>query len=114
VSERERSPTATDDPVSSVAPAAAPTAPGAAVVVDLAALLDTLRLAAGKAAALAEVTVESYDNSDWHGADPALVERTAYLLGAVAEAAVAVVAAVDKFQGFVADQQRAEGGDEWW
>jgi hypothetical protein len=53
---------------------------------------------------------------DWHGADPALVERTAHLLGAVAEAAVAVVAAVNRFQGFVADQQRtkAGGGDDWW
>jgi hypothetical protein len=40
------------------------------------------------------------------GQTPALVERTAYLLGAVAEAAAVVVIAVNRFQGFVADQQR--------
>ena len=91
------------------------TATGSVAVVDLAAQLDALRIAAGKTAALADVTIESYDQADWRGADPALVERTAYLLGAVAEAATAVVAAVDRFQGFVADQQRTAGdNDEWW
>ncbi len=87
--------------------------PGA--VVDLAAQLDALRTAAGKTAALADVTLESYDHADWRAADPALVERTAYLLDAVAEAAVAAVAAVDRFQGFIADRTRSEAGDdEWW
>ncbi len=108
----EDTPTATGDPVPAAAPTAAPTA---ALVVDLAAQLDALRLAAGKAAALADVTLESYDHADWRGVDPALVDRTAHLLGAVAEATVAVVAAVDRFQGFVADRQRAAGDDdEWW
>lgn len=106
----DHTPTATGDPVPTVAPAASSVA-----VVDLAAQLDALRIAAGKTAALADVALESYDHADWHGADPALVERTAYLLGAVAEAAAIVVVAVNRFQGFVADQQRTEGSDdEWW
>lgn len=97
-------------------PAGAPSvAAGSVAVVDLAAQLDALRIAAGRTAALADVTIESYDHADWSGADPALVERTAYLLGAVAEAATAVVGAVDRFQGFVADRQRTAGDrDEWW
>ncbi len=103
-------PTATGDPVSTAAPAL-----GGVAVVDLAAQLDALRIAAGRTAALAEVTLESYDCADWCGADPALVERTAHLLGAVAEAAAAVVTAVNRFQGFVADQTRSEASaDEWW
>ena len=83
-------------------------------VVDLAAQLDALRLVAGRTAALADVTLESYDHADWRGADPALIERMAHLLGAVAEAAVAVVAAVNRFHGFVADQQWTASDDECW
>lgn len=74
--------------------------------------LDALRVAAGKTEALAATAVESYDGADWRGADGALVERIAYLLGAVAEAARAVVVAVARFHGFVADRQRA--GDDGW
>jgi hypothetical protein len=80
---------------------------------DLAAQLDALRIAVGKVDALAAVVVESYDHADWSGADPIQVERMAYLLGAVAEAATAAIAVVDRFHGFVADRQRAEAGDEW-
>lgn len=106
----DHTPTATGDPL----PTATPVLGGVAVV-DLAAQLDALRLAAGKTAALADVTLESYDHANWRHADPAFVERTAYLLGAVAEAAIAVVGAVDRFQGFVADQTRPEANnDEWW
>ncbi len=65
------------------------------------------------AAQLAATAVESYDAADWQDADGALVERMAYLLGAVAEAANAVVIAVARVHGFVADRQRA-GDDEWW
>ena len=106
----DHTPTATGDPV----PTAASALSGVAVV-DLAAQLDALRIAAGKTAALADVTLESYVQADWRHAEPAFVERTTYLLGAVAEAAVKVVAAVDKFQGFIADQTRSEASnDEWW
>ena len=69
----------------------------------------------GKTAALADVTLESYDHADWRHAEPTFVERTTYLLGAVAEAATAVVGAVNRFQGFVVDQTRPEASnDEWW
>jgi hypothetical protein len=37
----------------------------------------------------------------------------AYLLEVVAEAATATVAAVYRFQAVVADQQPAEGSDDW-
>lgn len=87
----------------------------AGTTVDLAEQLDVLRIAAGKVAALAEVAVESYDHADWRGADPVLVERTAYLLGSIAEASVAVVSAVDRFRGLVAERQRTVGDDDaWW
>ena len=51
--------------------------------------LDSLRIAAGRTAA--------------------------QLLGAVTKATVTAVAAIDRFQGFVADQTRSEASDEeWW
>ena len=106
----DHTPTATGDPVPNAAPAL-----GGVAVVDLATQLDALRIAAGRTAALADVTIESYDQADWRHAEPAFIERTTYLLGAVAEGAVAVVTAVDRFQGFVADQTRSEvSNDEWW
>ena len=103
-------------PAGGPAPAAgSQPASGVETAVDLAAQLDALRIAVGKVAALAEVAVESYDHADWRGADPALVERTAYLLGSIAEAAVVVVTAVDHFLGLVADRQRTAGDDDaWW
>lgn len=106
----DHTPTATGDPVPTAAPAL-----GGVTVVDIAAQLDALRIAAGRTAALADVTLESYDHADWRHAEPAFIERTTYLLGAVAEAAVEVVTAVDRFQGLVADQTRSEASnDEWW
>jgi hypothetical protein len=89
------------------------TAPSIDSAATLASQLDALRIAAGKTEALAATVVESYDHADWGGADRVLVERMAYLLGVVAEAAREAVAAVDRFHGLVADRQRA-GGDEWW
>lgn len=106
----DHTPTATGDPLPTAAPVL-----GGVPVVDLAAQLDALRIAAGKTAALADVTLESYGHADWRHAEPAFIERTTYLLGAVAEAAVEVVTAVDRFQGLVADQTRSEtSNDEWW
>lgn len=111
MSEHTPTATATGDQV----PVTAPAPSSAVAVVDLAAQLDTLRLVAGRTVALADVTLESYDHADWSGADLSLVERTAHLLGAIAEAAVAVVSAVDRFRGFIADQHWAEvNSDDWW
>lgn len=86
---------------------------GTPATTDLAAQLDALRIAVGKVDALAAVAVESYDHADWSSSDSLQIERMAYLLGAVAEAATTAVAVVDRFHGFVADHQRAEAGDEW-
>ncbi len=87
--------------------------PGSASGAALATHLDALRLAAGKTEALAATAVESYDNAEWSGADRALVERMAYVIEAVAEAARATVVVVEQFHGFVADRQRS-GDGEWW
>jgi hypothetical protein len=80
---------------------------------EVAAQIDALRIAAGRVDALAAILVESYDHADWRGVDPVQVERLAQLLGVTAEAATAMVAAVDKLHACVADRQPAEAGDEW-
>lgn len=80
---------------------------------NLAAELDALRIAAGRAEAFASIAVQLYDDGAGSGSDQVQSERVAYLLGAVAEAAAGVVAVVDRFSVLVADQQPAEGGDNW-
>jgi hypothetical protein len=79
----------------------------------LLAQLDALRFASGEADVLAAVAVEWFDSRDWSDADPVEVERLAYLLGLIARASTAVVTAVARFHGALADIQPAEGGDEW-
>jgi hypothetical protein len=80
---------------------------------NVAAELDALRIAAGRTEAFASIAVQLYDNGAGSGSDQVQSERVAYLLGAVAEAAAGVVAVVDRFSVLVADQQPAEGGDNW-
>jgi hypothetical protein len=80
-------------------------------VSSLAVELDALRIAAGRTEAFASIAVKLYD--DEADADSTQSERVAYLLGAVAEAAAAVVAVVDRFRVLVADLTPAEGGDQW-
>ena len=80
---------------------------------DTAAHLDALRIAVGKTEALAAVAVESYDRADWSGADPLQVERMAYLLGAIAEAAADGVAAAERAHAAVADRHLTATCDEW-
>jgi hypothetical protein len=80
---------------------------------DIAAHLDALRIAVGKTEALAAVAVESYDRADWSGADPLQVERMAYLLGAIAEAAADGVGAAHRIHAAIADWQLTETCDEW-
>jgi hypothetical protein len=80
---------------------------------DVAVRLDALRVAAGEADVLATVTVDWFDNGDWGDVDPLQIERLAYLLGLIAKAATAVVAAVDRFHGALADAQPARAGDRW-
>jgi hypothetical protein len=71
---------------------------------EIAAQLDDLRISVGEVDALAALAVASYDDGDWRAADADQVERMAYLLGAVAKAAAASGAAVDRFHAFTADR----------
>lgn len=75
--------------------------------------LTDLRIAAGEVDALAAVTLAWFDDGDWAAADPVLVERTASLLGLVARGATAMIAAVERFHGVVADAMPATGRDRW-
>src|SRR5206468_1022865 len=97
----------------SITPGARSAADGASTSTALLAQLDTLRFAAGEADVLAAVTVEWFDSRGWIDADPAEVERLAYLLGLIAKASAAVVTAVARLHGVLADMQPAEGDDEW-
>jgi hypothetical protein len=95
-------------------PGDAPPAAGAAaqpttVVGQLAAL----RVAAGEADALAAVTVALFDDGDWGGSDPVLVDRIASLLGLLAKSTTALITAVERFHGSIADAQPAAGRDHW-
>jgi hypothetical protein len=67
-------------------------------------------------AALAAATEMWFDNGDWRGADPLLVERTAHLIGAIARAANASTAKADRFEAALADAQppsAASSVDAW-
>jgi hypothetical protein len=75
--------------------------------------LDALRIAAGEADVLATVTLEWFDKGTGGDADQLQLERLAYLLGLIARATTAVVAAVDRFHAALADAQPADGGDQW-
>lgn len=79
----------------------------------IASQLAALRVAAGEVDALASVTVALFDDGDWVDVDPLVVDRLASLLGLVARGATAVVAAVERFHGVVADGQPAASGDDW-
>ena len=97
-------------------PEDAPAAPGeAAVSTGVADQLGALRIAAGEADALAAVTAALFDDGDWTDPDPVLVDRIASLLGLLAKAATAVIAAVEKMHGSIADAMPAAGvdRDEW-
>jgi len=75
--------------------------------------LDALRIAVGRTKALADVAVSEYDNASWGNADPDQVERMAYQLEAVANAATNAVGAVDRFEIAIANQQPVPRGEQW-
>jgi hypothetical protein len=95
------------------APAGAGVTEGLVASSGVADQLTALRIAAGEVDALAAVTVAWFDDGDWAAADPVLVERLASLLGLVARGAAAMIAAVEKFHGVVADAVPATGRDRW-
>jgi len=75
--------------------------------------LDALRIAVGRTKALVDVAVSVYDNASWGNADPEQVERMAYQLEAVADAATNAVGAVDRFEIAIANQQPVPRGEQW-
>ncbi len=80
---------------------------------DVAAQLDELRLAIGEVDALAAVTLSWFDDGDWNGADPVLVERAGYLLGIIDRSAANATLKVDVFHVADADAQPAPAGESW-
>jgi hypothetical protein len=86
---------------------------GVAASSDVADQLAALRIAAGEVDALAAVTVAWFDDGDWAAADPVLVERLASLLDLVARGATAMIAAVQRFHGVVADAVPASEHARW-
>ena len=62
----------------------------------------------------AAVLLEWFDNASWSNADPLRVDRLANMLGSVADASAAAVAAVDRLRPAVADLQPATAGEDSW
>lgn len=75
--------------------------------------LAALRVVAGETDALAAVTTALFDDGDWTDPDPALVDRVASLLGLLAKTATALIAAVERLHGAIADAMPAAAGDQW-
>jgi hypothetical protein len=65
--------------------------------------LDELRDVGGEIDALAALALESVGRADWSGADPLLVERTAYVLGMIARSAATAASKLDGLRAKVAD-----------
>jgi hypothetical protein len=75
--------------------------------------LDELRIAVGEVDALASVALSWFDDGDWNGADPALVERAGHLLGVIARSAATAASKVDRFHVAVADAKPTPTGERW-
>jgi len=75
--------------------------------------LDELRLAVSEVDAPAAVALSWFDDEDWSGADPALVERAGHLFGVIARSAAIAASKVDRFHVAVADTQPALTGERW-
>jgi hypothetical protein len=79
---------------------------------DVAACLDALHIVVAGVEALVSLAVEAFDNADWRGVDPHLVDRMASVLGVIARSAGAAVDAANRLQGAVADAQPAVAGEQ--
>jgi hypothetical protein len=75
--------------------------------------LDELRIAVGEVDALAAVALSWFDDRDWNGADPVLVEQAGYLIGVIARSAATAASEVARFHVAVADAQLAPTGERW-
>lgn len=74
---------------------------------DAATQLEGLRLAVGEVDALAAVALQWFDDSDWSGAEPLLVERAGFMLGVIARSAAHAATKIDGFHVAIADTQPA-------
>lgn len=70
-------------------------------------------MAVGEVDAIAAVTVKWFDDEDWSGADPVLVERAGFMLGVIARSAAFAASKIDGFHVAVADAQPAPAGESW-
>jgi len=75
--------------------------------------MDELRIAVGRTKALADVALKEFDDASWGNPDPDQVERVAYMLEAVANAATNAVGAVDRFEIAIANQQPVPRDEQW-
>ena len=84
-------------------------------MIDVAAPLDDLRIALSEVDTLAMLTRAVYDEEDWTGADPAVVDAIATLLGLIEKSSFQAMAAYHRLHSAVgalpepASEQRAEG-----
>lgn len=78
---------------------------------DVTGALDQLRVATGETDALAAIAVVWFDDADWSGADPVLVDRAGYLLGVIARSAANAATKVDSVHAAVADAQPVRSGE---
>ena len=74
---------------------------------DIAGELDQLRIALGEVNILATLTKAAYDNAEWDGPDPDIVDGIASLLGLISKSAVEAMAAFHVLHAAVADAQPA-------
>ncbi|HEX8108131.1 MAG TPA: hypothetical protein VF516_10415 [Kofleriaceae bacterium] len=75
--------------------------------------LDDLRIALSEVDVLTTLTKAAYDDADWSGADPAVVDAMATLLGLIDKSASSAVAAFHRLHGAIADAQPAPAGERW-
>jgi hypothetical protein len=72
--------------------------------------MDQLRIALGEVDVLAAITRVVYDEAEWDGPDPLVVERVASLLGLIEKSAADAMAAFHRLHGAVADATPAPSG----
>lgn len=72
--------------------------------------MDQLRIALGEVDVLSMLTEATYDQADWTGPDPEVVDAVATLLGLIKKSATSAMAAYHRLHGAVADATPAPSG----
>ncbi len=75
--------------------------------------LDELRISLSEVDVLAALTRTVFDEADWSGSDPAVVDAVATLLGLIEKSSFAAMAAFHRLHGAIADTQPAPAGERW-